>query len=175
MIKWIFYYFFCLHVITIPKRLRPQAIYQGILIVNLVSEVFMTSVFMPSDLERRLWKQSLKGTGEHEGCYFKCSIFTVLREMSAVVSIILLKSVNFAILASFYEFSHDNGLSYDIPKKFALFFTSFIWFFTFFEKKKSQKRCHVTTKICPIWKMSIITERQVPYKKRSVIWAFFPH
>ena len=68
--------------------------------------------------------------------------------MSAVVSIILLKSVNVAILASFYEFSHDNGLSYDIPKKFALFFTSFIWFFTFFEKKKSQKRLPVATKKC---------------------------
>ena len=40
--------------------------------------------------------------------------------MSAAVSIMHLKSVNFVILASFYEFSRNNGLSYDIPKKFAL-------------------------------------------------------
>ena len=41
--------------------------------------------------------------------------------MSAAVSIMHLKSVNSVILGSFYEFSHGNGLSYDIPKKFALF------------------------------------------------------
>ena len=79
IINWIFYYFFCLHVITIPKRLRPQASHQWISIVNCVFEVFTTSVFMPSDLERRLWKLSLKGRGEHGVFYFKCSIFTVLR------------------------------------------------------------------------------------------------
>ena len=59
--------------------------------------------------------------------------------MSAVVSIIHLKSVNFAILASFYEFSHDNGLSYDIPKKFALFSPVLSDFLHFLRKKIPEK------------------------------------
>ena len=59
--------------------------------------------------------------------------------MSAVVSIILLKSVNFAILASFYEFSHDNGLSYDILKKIALFSPVLSDFLPFLKKKIPRK------------------------------------
>ena len=59
--------------------------------------------------------------------------------MSAVVSIIHLESVNFAILASFYEFSHDNGLSYDIPKKFALISPVLIDFLPFLNKKNLRK------------------------------------
>ena len=60
--------------------------------------------------------------------------------MSAAVSIKHLKSVNFVILASFYEFSRDNGLSYDIPKKFALSSPVLSDFLPFLKKKNPRKR-----------------------------------
>ena len=59
--------------------------------------------------------------------------------MSAVVSIIHLKSVNFAILASFYGFSHDNGLCHDIlPKKYT-FSTVLSDFLHFLREKIPEK------------------------------------
>ena len=59
--------------------------------------------------------------------------------MSAAVSIMHLKSVTFVILASFYEFSHDNGLPYDILKKFALFSPVLSDFLPFSKKKVPRK------------------------------------
>ena len=60
--------------------------------------------------------------------------------MSDAVSIMHLKSVSSVILASFYEFSHGNGVSYDIPKKFALFSPVLSDFLPFFKKKNPRKR-----------------------------------
>ena len=54
--------------------------------INYVIEVFTTSVFTPSDLEMWLCKRSWKARDGHLDSYFKCSILTVLRLMSAVKS-----------------------------------------------------------------------------------------
>jgi|ETNmetMinimDraft_15_1059895.scaffolds.fasta_scaffold66488_1 hypothetical protein len=59
--------------------------------------------------------------------------------MSALVSIIDLKSDNFDVLPSFYGFLHDNGLSYGVSKLFIPFFANFISFFVFFGKINPRK------------------------------------